>query len=123
MMANSWQSPVAGEPSWGTLHRHREVLVSADPASTGSSIVTVTNVPSGAKGIDGYMSIGSGTAGRLLQVKDVAGNVWSAITNPTTAIRGFSSFRVPLDANKQFVWNVDNADVTSVLITMTTYFL
>ena len=125
MAGNSWQQPVAGEPSWGSPHTHVETLVdSADPASTGNVTVTCSNVPTGATGIFGFCSVLSATtAGRALFIKDSSGNIFAGSRNPTTAIRGYTSFQVPLNSSKQFLYSVDNADVNDVDIFMGGYFL
>lgn len=125
MAGNSWQSPVADEPSWGTPHTHYETLISdVDPASAGNATVTVTNVPTGTRGIFGYtVFISTATAGRILYIKDSGGNIYAEPRNPTTAIYGYSTFSLPLDSNKQFIYSVNNADVDHVYIIMNGYYL
>jgi len=122
-MSNTFQSPVPGEPSLGTPHYHYEELVNTDPADAADHTVTVTNVPAGTKAIEGRMHVASATtAGRNLLIKDATdGNTVEAATNPTTAIVGRSHFKVRLNSSKQFIWAASNADVSSVVITMTFY--
>jgi hypothetical protein len=124
LSGNSFQSPVTSEPSWGTSHVHVETLVNAaDPSGTGDTTVTCTNVPTGATGIAGYATVLSATtAGRTLTIKDSAGNTWMTIKNPTTAIAGTATFEVPLNSSKQFLYAVDNADVSAVSIFLRKYF-
>jgi hypothetical protein len=122
-MANTFQSPVPGEPSLGESHYHYEELVSVDPASTADQTVTVANVPAGTKAIEGRMRVLSNTtAGRTLSIKDPTdGNVVDYVSNPTTAIYGRSHFKVRLNSSRQFIWSVDNTDVSLVGIVMTFY--
>ena len=123
MAGNSWQQPVAGEPSWGSPHTHVETLVNAaNPGNTSDVTVTCTNVPTGTKGIWGYATIGGVTTGRVLNIKDSSGNVWRAIYE-AYGTTGEGSFFVPLNSSKQFLYNVDNADVSAVSIHLRTYFI
>lgn len=124
MAGNSWQQPVAGEPSWGTFHTHFEELVNTDPSSTGDQTVTCTNAPTGTNGIVVRITISSATtAGRYVDVKDSSGNIWYRCANPSTAIGGRGETLVPLNASKQFLWSVPNVDVSSVILVMLGYYI
>lgn len=123
-MGNSWQQPVTGEPNWGEPHAHVETIVNAaNPASTSTYEVTVTNVPQGTKAIAGYTSMLSSNAGRLMNIKSMAGDTWVTLSNPTNAIYGYSWFEVPLDSSKKFYYEVTSADVSAVNIYLREYFL
>jgi hypothetical protein len=125
MAGNSWQQPVAGEPSWGTPHTHIEALVDAyDPAATTDYTVTVANVPTGTNGIGGWCDVLSATtAGRSLYIKDASANTWTRISSISTAIPGRGRFLVPLNASKQFKWAVSGTDVNAVTIELTEYYI
>jgi len=125
LSGNSWQSPVSGEPSWGTPHTHVETVVNAvNPTGTGNTTVTCSNLPTGTKGIEGYFEILSATtAYRIGYIKDSAGNTWSIAYNPTTAFRGRAWFKVPLDSSKQFLYSVSDADVSEFSIYLRDYYI
>jgi parallel beta-helix repeat protein len=126
LSGNSWQSPVTLEPSWGSKHTHVETLVNAvNPTGTGDTTVTCSNVPTGTRGIAGYFEIlSASTAYRMGYIKDSDGNIWSIAYNPTTASpRGRAWFEVPLNASKQFLYSVSNADVSEFSIYMREYYI
>lgn len=118
-----YATPVAGEPSWGTPHSHKETLLSVDPTGTGDTTITVTNAPAGAKGIFGYAGLAASTGGRYLLIKDADAVAWGQVTVSVANIAAWSMFMIPLNANKQFKVAVNNADVTSVVIYMNGYFI
>jgi hypothetical protein len=124
MPGNSYVQPVAGEPSWGTPHTNVAQLVSGvDPASTGNVTVTCSTAPTGANGIFGRVSQTALTAGRVVNIKNVSGTTYAECINPAAGLYGAQTFVVPIDSNKQFVYNASNADVASVYIVQLGYFI
>jgi hypothetical protein len=106
---------------WGFKNTLIETLVSAyDPPSAANPyVVTVNSVPVGTTAIFGYANMGSATtAGRGFTIRDMDGIIWLNFANPTTAIRGYGWFEVPLDSQRRFNWTVTSADVSIVNIYM-----
>lgn len=122
MAGNSWQQPVSGEPSWGSMHPHLETIVDTyDPTTTNDITVTCTNVPTGTKAIFGWFRFYS-TNARYLSIKDASANTWSKGQN-IAANNAYGYFCVPLDSGKQFKYAVNNTDVSVVDIIMCGYFI
>jgi len=119
-------SPVASEPSVGSLHLHFEVLVDyADPTTTNDITVSVPNVPVGTKAIIGQVVMRSlSTALRSISIKGKDdGNGYASTRNYIISTYGYNMFIVPLNSNREFVYEVSNTDVDAVYIYMTGYFI
>jgi hypothetical protein len=134
MAGNSWQSPVAGEPSLGTIHylaysqRSTTLVVTTatNTAGTWSAAVTMPNVPVGAKGALCSCDISKAAATPLLAVEKASGVTLDDITagnndRKYTRLPSFAAGQpaqnmlwIPLDGNLQFKWctNVSNSNVT-----------
>jgi hypothetical protein len=125
-MGNSWQSPVTGEPSWGTPHTHYKAnVVSTNPADTNWHEVDLSaEVPMGSKGVMLTFSMQE-TAGvvRTLSISNAdTGNVFCNLTNVSSAV-GCGQGICPLSSTRTIWWKVDNADVDSVVVNLTGYFI
>jgi hypothetical protein len=117
--SNSWQSPVAGEPSLGTPHVH-SVLLNNNSSYAGAATETLTasGVPTGTKAIaiTGYLN-SAGT--QAFSFTDVAGTIFIlSVCNAGT--NGNFYGVVPLDSNKQFKF-VHAAAVTGMYSYYTLY--
>lgn len=125
MAGNSWQQPVAGEPSWGTFHTHKETLVnSVNPSNTVTTTVTCASVPWGVVGISGYARVyDNGNTKYILYLMDEDDDIWATIRQYNDNTSGYGHFMVPLDENKRFYWWVSNAGVDAVDIFMRGYWL
>jgi hypothetical protein len=121
-MANSFQSPVAGEPSLGTPHPHVERLVNGPGAGTGTYTYTVT-APAGATQVYLWAEFSSGTAGTYIFVQSTAGvegfRVFAPVANQYIAGAGI----VRLDASKQFNVVVGGAALGAFYLETTLYWL
>jgi hypothetical protein len=123
-MGNSWQSPVAGEPSLGTPHKHIAVLYAADPAVTTVITVDCTAwMPVGTTWLDYILGVASTTVGDYVTITDAAG----------TAIYDYNQVQVaantiyiaggcPIDSARCVYFKVNNARVTAVEIRSKKYF-
>jgi hypothetical protein len=129
-MANSWQSPVASEPSLGMLHKLTtpvQVQTAYDPASTPTTLTTtLTCVPAGTKGVEFFAygrstdaqdyvhtaPYGSGTAGATnLHFIEVA--------NVPSSWGGW----VPVDSSFRFDMIFNASRWSAVYVTITGYYL
>ena len=128
MAGNSWQQPVAGQYSVGSLHYCTSVTVvgGADPASTGTWVTSLSaHTPEGCKAVDLRLIVGSGTtAGRTLSIRD-PGDAWSTIiaSNPSTSVQGRGNGVGFLDSSRNLRWTVNNSDVDSVSIILNGYYI
>lgn len=132
-MGNSWQSPVAGEPSLGTPHPNSDatkqatLLVNSSTNTAGewSAAVTMSNVPVGTKAAWCFASITKAAAQPTLAVEAATGYTLSDITTTaniykywsltpeTTGGIAFGMIKIHLDANRQFkvCANVTNSTI------------
>ena len=127
-MANSWQQPVAGEPSCGTLHLcpFTQVL-STDPADTSIHALDLSAVvPVGTKAVFIEARIASATtAGRnlLLYAADGTTPQW-LVRNPIVSASNWPGHGVAyLDASRNMYWQASSTDVSSVVIAVMGYFI
>ena len=125
MAGNSWQQPVAGEPSVGTPHVHYAQLYTGDPADTNwHSIDLTAQVPVGTKAIDIEASIQE-TAGvsRLLSISNASGGTAFRRARTISSQQGYCGGLMPISADYKIWWYVDNADVDNVTINMVAYYI
>jgi hypothetical protein len=121
---NSFQSPVAGEPSLGTPHTTSDanrtatlvVDTSTNTAGVWSAAVTMTGVPVGAKAA--WCEVWSYATGAwgFIAVEAASGYTLSNITTGTNIFKYYAQgaqanttplyipMRIPLDSNGQFKW-------------------
>ena len=119
---NSWQQPVAGEPSLGTGHFHTETILNVDPASTAIQTLDISAyVPAGTKAVRGWGTFVSATAGRTIQLTNAGG---TAVYGKSYTIAGATTpfvWECAVDANRNIYWVVSNADVSSLLLYLVRY--
>ncbi|MDD5375738.1 hypothetical protein, partial [Acidithiobacillus sp.] len=120
-------SPVAGEPSFGTFHEQVSTLWADVDPSAATAYVTCASVPNGAKAVyvRGNM-LSSSTAGRTISIREITADshlTWFVIINPTTAIYGYGNGIVPLDSSKRFAVYPNNADINHVNLYKLGYFI
>jgi len=118
-------APVAGEPSTGTRHKHRALLLNTDPANTNVqtlNLITVdATLPVGIKWIEGEIRATGVSVGELFMVTDSAGNDYCAVQIQVTTKQNYGHLSAPVDASGNIYWKVDNADVSNAIILMTSY--
>jgi len=128
MAGNSWQQPVSGQPSLGTLHYCASTVLvnNVDPAGTGVTAVDCSgSVPVGCKAIHIQCHVRSNTtAGRTLRIHDSDGSTqrWD-VAEPVVNIYACGSGIAYLDASRNMYWSASNADVNLVYIAMDGYFI
>jgi len=131
-MANSWQSPVSGEPSLGTPHatsdanRTTTVLVNTavNTANVWSASVSIPTAPVGAKAAWCFCYVQLGAAQPILAVEAATGYTLSSLAasgyfkywHVETWLAGQGNgtmLKIHLDSNKQFKWctNITNSTV------------
>jgi hypothetical protein len=125
--SNSWQSPVAGEPSVGELHPHKAIVISGDnPSLSGwyGTINLAAEVPVGAKIIFCRLEYKTPTAGRWIVLADTSARAgafelvqYSQAANVYTDTHGF----VTLSPTRTFDWYVSNPDIDSVTVQLQGY--
>jgi hypothetical protein len=121
---NSWQSPVAGEPSFGTIHPHYKELV-ANAASAGYAAVDLSaEVPKSAKAIYIDMEFVSGTAGRWIGAytdsTPTPAQPFVRVFCPDGTKTANGSGFVTLTTDRKF-WYRASAAITSIYIRMFFY--
>ena len=127
MAGNSWQQPVAGEPSLGTPHFHRWNSGIAVPAGTGQQTLSlVGQVPTGTKAVFCYMGVMSAgvSSAKWIQVEDAAGNrtAWSGRNQVANAMISGSGF-APVDGNLNMFWRVGDVALTGIELVIVPYFI
>ncbi len=129
MAGNSWQQPVAGEPSRGTLHNVTgyviKVVDAFDPTTTATVVTDLSSyVPAGCSAVALRTSVVSATAGRNLWIRDPSDLQTShGCTNETAGGTGRGDGIGYLDSSLNLRWKVDNSDVSSVTIWLTGYYI
>ena len=125
MAGNSWQQPVAGEPSCGTPHRKYNLALDVDPASTAVQTLDLSAlVPVGTKAVAVMLVMQSTNAGDYLRICD-SGN---------TEIYGYALAQVanvycsgyciaPVDSSRYIYWVINNARVVVARIYLQYYFI
>jgi len=121
-MGNSWQSPVTGEPSLGTMHLHPGTILDTDPASTSVQTLDISAfVPVGTKLVRGWGTFVSATAGRTIQIVNAgATEVYAKSYSVAGATKDFS-WEGAVDANRNIYWVVSNTDVSALLLYLVEY--
>ena len=123
MAGNSWQQPVAGEPSWGTPHTHKVILVNNyDPGTLTVAIDCSAQVPVGTKGIyiHGYFTAAALNA---LAIRDTGGTDWIYASNKVAG--GITDYAgiVELDANRSFTMVYSSTNISGSYMWMNAYFI
>jgi hypothetical protein len=117
--SNSWQSPVASEPSLGTEHMFasQQTLYDADPAAT-SGTITVSNAPVGTTKVKGWWLM-SGTAvntdAYIRGVGSAGTRVFAWLRTRVGGVWEYGTFEVPIDSSKQFNWAISSAADVNLL--------
>ncbi|MFA5376766.1 MAG: hypothetical protein WC455_13540 [Dehalococcoidia bacterium] len=126
-MANSWQQPVAGEPSCGTLHPHfKELVTNGTPAAGYYNVDVSAEVPVGTKAILLEVNHASAAAGRYISV------LTNSTPTPTSAFlyviiavanqQASGSGIAFLTANRTFTYRASNTTL-GLYIRMHGYFI
>lgn len=117
--------PMAGQPAWGVKHTDTQVLVSGvDPATTTDQTVTCSTVADGSTAIFGRYSVKQASAGQyVVNIKNMAGSIFTeCVTYQTASLFHTGWFEVPLDENKQFLWNATDTAIDYVAIIQLGYY-
>jgi len=124
MAGNSWQQPVAGEPSLGTGHFHPGIILNVDPASTALQTLDISAyVPVGTKKVSGWGTFVSATAGRTVQLEDAADTIVYAKSYTVAGATKDFSWECAVDADRKIYWKVSNTDVSSLLLYLVDYYI
>ena len=114
MAGNSFQSPVPGEPSLGTPHKHSALKTNTNP---GNNNVQVTALPAAVIAarptyIEGYMAAAGNTVGEnLIQLFDTDGITifdYNVCIVAGAGIGGSYHFKVPVDTAGNIRWSLCN---------------
>ena len=125
MAGNSWQQPVAGEPSWGTPHLHYVQALSTNPADTNITELDLSAyVPVGTKGVIGWMQSDSTTANDNVYILNAAGTeFYGRVIHEVANIFNSAMFISPVDSARKIYWKASNARVISLTIHLVVYFI
>ena len=128
MAGNSWQQPVAGEPSWGTFHPHysADVLNNVDPADTNWTAVDLSgHVPVGAKMVKIRVQCLSATTGHRMQFSGNSdgAQLWlTCYINTGSAINEVQG-DVPLSTERYIYRRANNAGIYGLYLTVLGYYI
>ncbi len=122
-MANSWQQPVAGEPSLGTAHPHSALILNNyDPLASGNYTVDISaQVPVGTTRVWVEMDFSSTVADREGGMVNAAsnycfrGNV--AVANGHVACAGYA----PVSSTRTVTFYFDHSGINAVYARMLWY--
>ena len=124
-MGNSWQSPVTGEPSFGTPKWHYAELVNTDPSDTNWHSISLSSFgcPVGTKGVfvTGYVQDTAG-ADRQLQMSNEDGGTVFLVANTHGSTPGHLAGFLPVGTDRLIWYKVTSADVDGVQIYQLVYF-
>jgi hypothetical protein len=124
MAGNSFQSPVASEPSFGTPHPHRYRFYNGASLGVGDvdiDTVATAGLTSGAKEIFLWGIIQSANISALLEVQDTSGNIGGGAAAAVINQRFYFTARITLDANHKFRVHVGTNTIGTVFLEMTEY--
>ncbi len=115
LSGNSWQSPVVDEPSWGTFKEHLYDSGATNPADANVHSLDLSGeVPVGANGVEGYITMASGTVGDNVIVTDSTGtNVYGIARAAVASVTCDGWFKSPLTSDRLIYYQANNATVTS----------
>ena len=124
-MANSWQQPVAGEPSLGTPHPHIDTVINTDPGATTLQTVSLAAyVPVGTKAVALQLALTSTTAGDFAAFKDSTDTLFYATIRAQVAnLQTDGWVIVPVDSNRNIYWKVNDVRVFFLFARMELYFV
>jgi hypothetical protein len=125
MAGNSWQQPVAGEPSWGSPHEHLYDTGSSDPADANvHSLDLSAQVPVGTMGVEGFISMASGTVGDYVIVTNAAGTATYGIARADAASATTDGwFKTPLTSARLMYYMASNSRITAQRFRIVNYFI
>jgi hypothetical protein len=117
-MANSWQQPVAGEPSLGTDHEHYAIIWSTVPPNNNVQVLSLAAyVPAGTKTVEGRWYMSANAANKEGYIYNVAGtNVYDALTTQVANQRVTGHFKAPLDSSLNIRYGVSDATNTAMFV-------
>lgn len=125
---SKFYSPVGGEDSWGTFHRHLElVLDNADPTGATTYTITCNNLPEGTKGVWVLFSHNTTSQGVAATVKlreYGTTNLWANTPCNVSTGGTYTTFAVgyvPLDSSKRFNVFAGHAGVINLYVWLRGY--
>jgi hypothetical protein len=126
MAGNSWQQPVAGEPSLGTLHylAANVAILNGDPGDANwHSIDLSSYIPAGAGAVKIYGQW-VGTNIRSVQLSDSNAGVIRHLGYIPVANGYWSgTFDCKCSSARLIWWKAENADITNITLTLVGYFI
>lgn len=123
MSGNSWQQPIAGEPSLGTPHPHDVQLLVIDPAdSNWYSIDLSVQVPVETTSIFVYGYI-TGTSSWYLRLSDASGGTVHLEAVCAGATGYYANFSGPckISSDRKIWWCVQSLNVAALYMWMSEY--
>jgi hypothetical protein len=107
----------------GTPHDHYYSALTTDPADANWHELDLSaQTPVGAKRVFVQCTVYGASANRTLSISNAnAGNVYVYATTPAATCNGRGSGPVLLSATRTIWWQVSNADVSQINITMVDY--
>ena len=122
-MGNSWQSPVTGEPSLGTMHPHNYQILNNASQAVGTLVVNVSaQVPVGAKAVFITYAATSPAAGGQIEIQTTGGLI--QIESIAGAASWFGGGGIVLvDSVYSFNMVVKNQNLTAIYMWMTVYWI
>ena len=124
MAGNSWQQPVAGEPSCGTLHWHSAVIYNADVADTNwHSIDLSAQIPAGAKAVKCHYEFTS-TGSHYIRFSNAsAGTTYHQADCPIANGYATGQFDCPISSDLKLWWIGQSASIGTLTLTLDGYFI
>jgi hypothetical protein len=119
--------PVVGEPSLGTKHKHRSVILNAGvPANTNVQTLNLRTVdatlPVGITWVEGELRATGTVVGVQFFVGDAFGIDYSSVETQIAALQNIGQFGTPVDAAGNIYWKATAVTLTSTIILMTAYY-
>lgn len=122
-------APTTGEPSLGTGHPHRAIILNTDPAAGDvspnvSSIDLSGEVPVGTTWITGVGWISADASKRLVQFFRADQNtvIDEAVTDKDAGTSARFTWEAEVDSERKMYWNVDNVEVKLLILVTSRYF-
>ena len=125
MAGNSWQSPVAGEPSCGTLHTHEASLLSNyDIADTNWHTVDLSaQIPVGATAAMFHYRVQSNSTHSLQFSTASAGTVYFSALVPIANGYATGQFSMPVTTSRTIYWKGEATAMLGFYLNIDGYYI
>jgi hypothetical protein len=125
MAGNSWQQPVAGEPSWGSPHTHEASLLSNYNIADANwrAVDLSAHVPVGTRAATFHYQVTSTSTHALYFSTASGGTVYFKTFVPIANGYALGQFSMPVTAERTIYYQGENAAMAGFYLNIDGYFI